>query len=155
MLFYLQTACVIIAMIHMWFQPYQEMFLNALDGIMLLAILLEVNINTFPFLKNVTTEIVIIMVILPLLLISIAAIKNVSRVCLRKYRYLHYDPINDDDNIVENAVVRYVYAMFIVLYNNYYAIEMLIRLMHCLITKLIIFFKNHFLIMHQTMIIRA
>ena len=112
MLFYLQTACVIIAMIHMWFQPYQRMFLNALDGVMLLLILFEVNINTFPFLKNVTIEIVVIMVILPLLLISTVAIKNVSHVCLRRYRYRHYDPINDDDKVA-NMVVRYVATMYI------------------------------------------
>ena len=107
MLFYLQTACVVITMIHMWFQPYQKTFLNALDGIMLLLILLEVNINTFPFLKNVTTEIVVVMVILPLVLISTVAIKNVSHVCLRRYHYHHYDPINDDDEVT-NTVVRYV-----------------------------------------------
>ena len=107
MLFYLQTVCVIIAMIHMWFQPYQRMFLNALDGVMLLLILFEVNINTFPFLKNVTIEIVVIMVILPLLLISTVAIKNVSRVCLRKYRYRHYDSINDDDKVVARYVRSY------------------------------------------------
>ena len=36
MLFYLQTACVIIVMTHMWFQPYCNEFLNASDGVMLL-----------------------------------------------------------------------------------------------------------------------
>ena len=38
MLFYLQTACVVITMIHMWIQPYQSDFLNTFDGIMLLCI---------------------------------------------------------------------------------------------------------------------
>ena len=51
MLAYLQTACVIMAMIHMWFQPYQNEFLNALDGVILLLITLEVNLNIFHFQK--------------------------------------------------------------------------------------------------------
>ena len=33
MLFYLQTACVVIVMIHMWIQPYQNEVLNAFDAI--------------------------------------------------------------------------------------------------------------------------
>ena len=49
MLYYLQTACVIIAMFHMWVQPYTDDFLNAFDGISLLALVLVVNTNTFTF----------------------------------------------------------------------------------------------------------
>ena len=77
MLAYLQTACVIMAMIHMWFQPYQNEFLNALDGVILLLITLEVNLNIFPFLKTVTTEIALIIVIIPLILFSVIIIKTI------------------------------------------------------------------------------
>ena len=82
MLAYLQTACVIMAMIHMWFQPYQNELLNGLDGVILLLIILEVNLNIFPFLKNVITEIAIIIVIIPLILFSAITIKNAIHSCL-------------------------------------------------------------------------
>ena len=48
MLFYLQTACVVTAMTHMWFQPCRNEFLNALDGVMLLLIILGANIYSVP-----------------------------------------------------------------------------------------------------------
>ena len=76
MLFYLQTACVIIAMVHIWVQPYQEELLNALDGLILLVMVLVVNINTFPFLHSVTTELSIVLVILPLFLFCIVGIRK-------------------------------------------------------------------------------
>ena len=38
MLFYLQTACVAITMIHMWIQPYQNEFLNAFDGVIIIIV---------------------------------------------------------------------------------------------------------------------
>ena len=113
MLFYLQAACVIIAMIHMWFRPYQNELLNALDGVMLLLIILEANIYTLPFLKNITTEIALIMVTIPLILFSTIAIKNVFRVCLKKWYYHHHDPIDDDydfDERLENFLIRYIYV---------------------------------------------
>ena len=87
MLFYLQTACIVIAVIHIWFQPYQNELLNALDGVMLLVMVLVVNINTFTFLQDATTEISVILVILPLLLFCMAAIKKMIRIFfVKKYR---------------------------------------------------------------------
>ena len=102
MLFYLQTACVVIAMTHMWFQPYQNELLNAFDGVMLLLIIMEANIHTVPFLKNVTTEIALILVIIPLILFSIIAIKNMFSVCLKKWYYHHHVPIDDDGDYDES-----------------------------------------------------
>ena len=111
MLFYLQAACVIIAMIHMWFRPYRNELLNACDGVMLLLIILEANIYTVPFLKNVTTEIALILVIIPLILFSTIAIKNMFSVCLKKWYYHHHDPIDDDyDERLENLLIRYIYV---------------------------------------------
>ena len=107
-MFYLQTACVVIAMIHMWFQPYRNKVLNALDGVMLLLIILVVNIDTVPFLKNVTTEIALILVTIPLISFSTVAIKNMSNVCLKKWYYRNYNPIDDDDDErVANVHTRY------------------------------------------------
>ena len=93
MLFYLQTTCVVIAMIHMWIQPYQNEFLNAFDGVLLLCIVLEVNINIFPFLKNLTTEVSIMTILFPLSLHSFIAIKKGIHFCLMKWHRRHYHPI--------------------------------------------------------------
>ena len=107
MLFYLQTACVIIALIHMWFQPYHDELLNALDGVMLLVMVLIVNINTFSFLHNVTTELSLILVILPLFLFCTIAVKKVVYSYIKKkYRIgaamgshaRHYVQIDNADN---------------------------------------------------------
>ena len=110
MLFYLQTACVVIAMFHMWVQPYQNDFLNAFDGVILLCIVLEVNINTFPFLKTLTTEVSFVIVLFPLSLLSFIAIKKVFTFCMLKWHHRHYDPINDfvDDKRDSDVVIRYV-----------------------------------------------
>ena len=111
MLFYLQTACVIIAIVHIWIQPYQNEFLNALDGVMLLLIVLVVNINTFPFLKNATTEITLMIVMLPLILVSMMIMKSVFHLCLIKWQHRHYDPINDsvDDERPSDVNIRYIF----------------------------------------------
>ena len=116
MLFYLQTACVVIVMIHIWIQPYQNEFLNAFDGIMLLCIVLEVNINTFPFLNSMTTEVFIVIVMLPLLLLSSVVIKKVFHFYLMRWRYYHYTPINDfvSDERVSDIVIRYVHALLLI-----------------------------------------
>ena len=110
MLFYLQTTCVVIAMIHIWIQPYQNEFLNAFDGIMLLCIVLGVNINIFPFLKSLTTEVSIVIVLFPLSLLSFIAIKKAIHFCMMKWHHRHYDPIIDfvDDKRVSDVVIRYV-----------------------------------------------
>ena len=113
MLFYLQTACVVIAMIHIWIQPYQNELLNAFDGVMLLCIVLEVNINTFPFLNSMTTDVSIVIVMLPLILLSIIVIKKVFHFYLMKWRYYHYISINDfvGDERVSDVVIRYACAL--------------------------------------------
>ena len=110
MLFYLQTACIAISMIHMCIQPYQNEFLNAFDGVMLLLIVLVVNINISTFLRNVAMEIVLAVVVLPLILFGIFAIKKVICFCLMKRRYGDYDPVNDlvDDENATDVVIRQV-----------------------------------------------
>ena len=123
MLFYLQTACVIFAMIHIWIQPYQNEFLNAFDGVMLLCLVLEVNINTFPFLNNMTTEISLVIILFPLIFLSAIIMKKVIYFCFMKWCYYRYTPVNDfiDDERVSDVDLRYVVMRFTF---NYY---------HCLI----------------------
>ena len=115
MLYYLQTACIVITLIHIWFQPYHDELLNALDGAMLLIIVLIVNINTFTFLYKVTTEISLILVMLPLFLYCTIAIKKIIHTCFeKKYRVgrshaRQYNQINNADNSEdENAGLHMV-----------------------------------------------
>jgi len=111
MLFYLQTACVVIAMVHIWVLPYKDDTLNALDGLILLIMVLVVNINTFPFLEKFTTEISIVLVLLPLLLICFMIIKKKVLACAKKCN-LHQDEYNydfeDDEQFINknNAVIQ-------------------------------------------------
>ena len=85
-------------------------FLNGLDGVMLLLVVLEVYINTFPFLKDATTEICLIIVMVPLILFSMIIMKKLFYFCLMKWHHCHYDPVNDsiDDERVSDVVIRYV-----------------------------------------------
>ena len=86
MLYYLQTACIIIAMIHGYIQPCKSDLLNKLDGLILLIMVLVVNLNTFPsFSLSVSSGILVVLVILPLLLFCFVAIRNfLSYHCKRK-----------------------------------------------------------------------
>ena len=71
----------------MWFQPYHNELLNALDGVILLVMVLLVNINTFTSLHNGITEISLILVIVPLLLFCTVAVKKIIHTCVeKKYR---------------------------------------------------------------------
>ena len=102
MLYYLQTACVIIAMIHMCFQPYKKNILNALDGVILLILVLVVNLNTFSFLSS---AVLIVLVVLPLfVLISFASVgKFLSRCCNKRNRFMRlFNPVEGYGEDEEN-----------------------------------------------------
>ena len=105
MLYYLQTACIIIAMIHMSFQPYKNNLLNALDGVILLILVLVVNLSTFSFLPSVLSTVLFLLPLL--LLICFVAIRKLFSHChnRRNNRMLLYNPVeayggdkDDDDN---------------------------------------------------------
>ena len=117
MLFYLQTACVVIALIHMWFQPYHNELMNALDGVMLLTLVLIVNINTFPFLQGVTTELSLILVIFPHFMYCANAVKSIVHAYFKKkygkvfshtawYSEINNADIDEDDNDGLHETVR-------------------------------------------------
>ena len=77
---------------------------------MLLFIVLEVNINTFTFLKDATTEISLIIVLFPLILCSTVVTKKIFCFCLMKWHHRYYDPIDDpvDDEREPDVIIRYV-----------------------------------------------
>ena len=66
MIYYLQTACVVITMTHIWIQPYKNDILNVMDAMILLNMLLIVNLNSFTFSTSTTA---VGLVITPLVLI--------------------------------------------------------------------------------------
>jgi len=110
MLFYLQTACIIIAMIHIGIQPYQDDSLNALDGLILLIMVLVVNLNTFPFLQSITAEISIILISLPLILLCFMIIRNKIYVCVQNCHY-HRDEYDYDFEEEEQLLNDYNNAL--------------------------------------------
>ena len=111
MLYYLQTACVLIAIFHMWIQPYTNDFLSAFDGVILLALVLMVNINTFSFLPSATFIIIIILILFPVISLCLAGSRRLISQCMLSRRHQNYDLIdyvhsNDDDNVDWNNNVN-------------------------------------------------
>ena len=76
MLYYLQTACVVIVMTHIWIQPYKNDTLNVLDTAILLVVLLIVNLSAFSFSTSTTEGIAISLLITPLLLLFGMGVKK-------------------------------------------------------------------------------
>jgi len=74
-LYYLQTTCVVIAMIHGWVQPYKHGLLNISDSTILLNMVLVVNLTTFRFPKHKIIGIAVILVIFPLFILFVAMAK--------------------------------------------------------------------------------
>ena len=100
MLYYLQTACVVIAMFHMWVQPYVNDFLNAFDGVILLALVLMVNTNTFTFLSSATSIIITILILFPLIALCLTGSRRLISQYILSQRHQNYDLIDyvDSDN---------------------------------------------------------
>ena len=67
MMYYIQTACVIIVMNHVCFQPYKKRVLNTLDAAILLIMLLVVNLNNFNFSQPATVGLIYTLLLIPLL----------------------------------------------------------------------------------------
>ena len=68
MIYYLQTACVIIAMTHVLIRPYKNDLLNVMDTVILLIMLMVVNPGSFNFSQSLITGIYMILVLFPLCL---------------------------------------------------------------------------------------
>ena len=90
MLFCLQMAIVVIALIHMWAQPYKDKILNFFDGLLLNIMLVIANINIFTLLQSVAPGITIALLILPLFLCCSAGIKQaIQRFVIYKSKRHH------------------------------------------------------------------
>ncbi|XP_065919072.1 uncharacterized protein [Dysidea avara] len=105
MLYCLQTACVVIAMIHIWIQPYKDGFLNGLDGVILLTLTLVVNVNSFTFLSSAIPGIISALVVFPLLILCITGIKKLISCCKSRRRKLDYD-FDELDSYDEERINR-------------------------------------------------
>ncbi|XP_065890563.1 uncharacterized protein [Dysidea avara] len=75
MLFCLQIALVVIALIHMWAQPYKDKVLNFFDVLLLNIMSVIANINIYTLLQSVAPGITITLLVLPLFLCCLAGIK--------------------------------------------------------------------------------
>ena len=103
-LYYLQTACIIIAMIHGWVQPYKKKLVNGLDEAILLTLVLVVNLNTFSFLSSISSQLSVVLIILPLLLLSLIGIRKLIIRCYnqKKKSFYLYNPVNVNEEFEED-----------------------------------------------------
>ena len=69
MVYYIQTACVIIVMSLFCLRPYKNQLLNILDVAILLIMLLVVNLNNYTFTKSTTAGLIYTLLLIPLLLL--------------------------------------------------------------------------------------
>ena len=107
MLYYLQTACLIIAMIHGYIQPYKSNLLNGLDGVILLILVLVVNLSTFPsFSQSVSSGLTVAFVILPLLLFCFTVIRNILGRCYKGNNQVFQQLFNPADEDEDNKNER-------------------------------------------------
>ena len=97
MIYYLQTACVVITMTHIWIQPYKNDTLNLTDTVVLLIMVLTVNISAFRFTTSTTVGIAISLIIAPLLLVFGVVVKK-----LLVHMIMKNQP-NDGDGFGHNA----------------------------------------------------
>ena len=99
MIYYLQTACVIIVMIHVLVQPYKNDVLNVMDTVILLTLLLVVNPSAFNFSLSSVKEIIGGFVVLPIMYITKLGIYPFVKNSKLAY-YLHFKPRDaHEDNI--------------------------------------------------------
>ena len=97
MIYYLQTACVVITMTHIWIQPYKNDTLNLTDTVVLLIMVLIVNISAFRFTTSTTVGIAISLIIAPLLLVFGVGVKKSLVSMIKK------NQPNDGDGFGHNA----------------------------------------------------
>ena len=103
-LYYLQTACVIIAMIHGLIQPYKKKIVNGLDLAILLILVLVINLNTFTFLYPISSQLLIVLLFLPLFFLCSIGIRQLLIRCYdrKKKTFYLYNPIDANDKLEED-----------------------------------------------------
>ena len=97
MVFYLEITCVIIAAIHTCLQPYNSKFLNVFDGFILLVMVVVVMISSYDFLQFATTEIALILVIIPVPVVCIAGAVKRTLHCRKYHNYIAINDEYDED----------------------------------------------------------
>jgi len=105
MLYSLQIASVVIAMIHFWIQPYKDSFLNGLDGVILLTLVLVVSVNSFTFLSSPIPAVISVLVMFPLLICCITGIKKLVNYCMSRRRKLEFD-FDELDSYDEERIIK-------------------------------------------------
>jgi len=96
MLFFLQTTLVVIALIHMWAQPYKNKVLNFFDGLLLNIMLVIANINIYTLLQSMAPGITIALFVFPLFLCCLAGIKLTTHHLVRYFKKSNeYHPLDD------------------------------------------------------------
>ena len=100
---YLQTACIVIVLIHIWFQPYQSDLLNALDGVMLVFMIQGASDG----MTDDTSFLIgtVMVVVFPLILFSTIIIRKVIYSCSKN----HINNVDIHDVVAEeNIILRYI-----------------------------------------------
>ena len=101
MVYYLQTACVVVAITHASFQPYRKRVLNVLDAAILLTTLLVVNLNNPDFSESAITRLIYTLLFIPLILLCGIAFKELLNFLQAKVK-----KSNDTNN--PSTIKRYV-----------------------------------------------
>ena len=88
-LYCLQTACIVIVLIHGWIQPYKYKYLNTLDSAILVIIVLVVNLTTFNYSQSTTIGISVVLILLPLCVVfmSLAIELFIPKMLRRQKKY--------------------------------------------------------------------
>ena len=83
-IYYLQTACIVITMTHIWIQPYKNDLFNVMNTVILLIMLLVVNMSASDFSTSTTATIVICLILSPLLLLLGVGVKKLLTLKFKK-----------------------------------------------------------------------
>ena len=86
MVYYMQTACVIIVMNHAFFWPYKKHLLNVLDAAILLTMLIVVNLHNFDFPKSAAAGLVYTLLIIPLCLLFAISFHKIFMAVKMKFK---------------------------------------------------------------------
>jgi len=96
MLFYL-VVTLAMAAIYTWVRPYKSRFLNIFNGLVLQLMLAVVIISSYEFLQSATTTLALVLVIIPLIVMIVAA--GVWKIIHRnRHQYFGINEGNDNDD---------------------------------------------------------
>ena len=103
MVYYMQTACVVIAITHISLQPYKKHVLNVLDAAILLTMLLVVNVDNSDFSKSATAGLIYTLLLIPLILLCGKGFKELLKLLQMKVH-------TSDATINPRTIKRYIHT---------------------------------------------